>query len=145
MLPQIHPMLALHRYLAWADAMRAHSEKVMPAAQGKGLDDVNVGLALMYFAYWFSTLYVVIEGYRSLKLNDDAIEKLLEDKDKVDILRRYRNTIFHFQPEYFDDRNVAFMNSANTILPWLKELRIAFAKFIERWFETHDFEGLPKH
>jgi hypothetical protein len=121
--------------------MRAHSEKILPATKGKGFDDVNVGLALMYFAYWFSGMFVLIEGYKSIGITEPAIEELLKQQDKVDILRRYRNTVYHFQPEYFDDRNVAFMNSAGSMLPWLRDLRIAFSRFIEEWLKTHDSDG----
>jgi len=49
----IHPMVALVKYLSWANAMRAHFEIVVPKAQGRMLGDVNVSLALMFVATGF--------------------------------------------------------------------------------------------
>ena len=53
----------------------------------------------LYFFYYFGALYVVIEGFRDPKLNDDAVENFLKSPH-TEALRRSRNGAFHFQREY---------------------------------------------
>jgi len=86
----------------------------------------------------------VIEGYEKIGIADPTIDKLLLNKKNREILRRYRNGVYHFQPDIFDDREVDLMTSAHEVLPWLDELRLAFTKFIDKWYETHNGDGSLK-
>jgi hypothetical protein len=49
-------------------------------------------------SYWYAALYVVIEGWRDLGLADATIDALLQSPN-VDLLKRYRNGVFHFQKD----------------------------------------------
>ena len=51
---------------------------------------------------------MVIEGWQELGLADPAVDRLLMSP-KVDLLRRYRDGVFHFQPDYFDSRFMDFI------------------------------------
>ena len=98
-------LIALHRYwiyanrmrLAFLDALRGSSSKKLVEERGAVgpiwilLTDVGI-----FMAYWYSSLYVVIEGYRELELHDDAIDELLESPN-VDFLRLFRNGTLHYQ------------------------------------------------
>ena len=57
----------------------------------------------IFMSYWYGGLYAVIEGWQELGLTDPTIDRLLESPN-VELLRRYRNGVFHYQMTYFDDR-----------------------------------------
>ena len=47
---------------------------------------------------FFATMYVVIEGWQQLKLQDVEIDRILqENQEGVALLRRARNAIYHFK------------------------------------------------
>lgn len=56
---------------------------------------------IRYFIYssqWLASLYVVVEGWESLKLSDNKINKLLSVyNDYVLTIKRCRNAVYHFQ------------------------------------------------
>lgn len=96
------PVFTLHRYFIWGNHMRhLHDEHL----KGEWQEDKNSYDVVLHnlCSYWYGGLYVVIEGWRDLKLSDPEIDKLLQSRN-VDLLRRYRNGVFHFQKEYFDKR-----------------------------------------
>jgi hypothetical protein len=93
------PILTLHRYWLWADfhknVMLEHREHL----QARRSDPVQAaaiefdGLAALTFFY--ASLFVVIEGWRDLRLSDVEIDELLRS-DNTELLRRFRNGVFHF-------------------------------------------------
>ena len=94
-------ILSLHRYFIWANKMRVNFESL---ALKSNLDEFLVQMDLMmYMSYWYGTLFTVIEGWQDLHLEDHKIENLLVS-DKIELLRRYRNGVFHYQKTYNDTR-----------------------------------------
>jgi hypothetical protein len=86
---------------------------------------------LTYVSYWFAALYVVIEGWQELGLHDREIDKLLESPH-VQILRRFRNGMFHYQRSYQDARFQQWLfEKTEEAGDWAHDLRNAFA----RWFK----------
>ena len=83
----------------------------------------------LYMSLWYATFYVLIEGWQELGLSDKKIDELLKSKN-VDLLRRYRNGVFHFQKEYIDKRFTKLMIDGQDIARWIRELRDEFS----RWF-----------
>jgi hypothetical protein len=81
----------------------------------------------IFMSYWYAGLYVVIEGWLELGCHDEEIDRLLESPN-VDILRRYRNAVCHFQREYFH-RKFFEMFSASGTADWVRELNQAFGKY----------------
>ena len=58
-----------------------------------------------YSSQWLASLYVVAEGWDSLKLSDTAIDKLLSVyEDYVLIIKRCRNAVYHYQKDILDKR-----------------------------------------
>ena len=49
----------------------------------------------------------MIEGWRALKLSDPNVDSLLSVTKNVKLLKKYRNGVYHYQKNYFDNR---FMN-----------------------------------
>ena len=56
-----------------------------------------VGELIVFNAYWFASLHVVVEGWRALGLSCPQIDPLIEGHS--DSLRLFRNAVFHFQPK----------------------------------------------
>jgi hypothetical protein len=101
-------IITLHRYFIWADRMRVHFDEVLKKmSSGSVPDDLlkkEKGIeTFLYMSLWYVTFYVLIEGWQELGLSDPKIDVLLKSKN-VDLLRRCRNGVFHFQKEYVDDR-----------------------------------------
>src|ERR1039458_5333345 len=119
-------LLALHRYYIWANRHREYFE----SASLQLLEKTNTALTIfaedpMFFmSYWYAALFVVIEGWNELHLSDPQIDELLESPN-VDLLRRYRNGVLHFQREYSDPRFLDLI-TAQGVVPWVHELNLAF-------------------
>jgi hypothetical protein len=84
----------------------------------------------MFMFYWYSSIFVVIEGFRELKLEDPKIAALLESPN-VDALRLMRNSTFHFQKEYICPKATKFMESKDSVA-WIRSLPEAFSEFLLR-------------
>ena len=114
--------MTLHRYFGWATTLQKRfreaggclDETISKERASAGVDLRNAPADLLtsmdlsqmisgafglYFFYYFGALYVVIEGFRDLKLKDDAVQNLLKSPH-TEALRRSRNGAFHFQREY---------------------------------------------
>ncbi len=131
-----HEIITLHRYFIWADRMKVHFDEVLKKFGSKAVSGDSTkkkeGIEIfLYMSLWYGTFYVLIEGWQELKLSDDKIDALLKSKN-VDLLRRYRNGVFHFQKEYYDDRFMKLMKEGQDIANWIRNLRDEFS----RWFLT---------
>jgi hypothetical protein len=79
-------------------------------------------------SYWYGALHVVIEGWKELKLVDTVIEDLLQSPN-VDLLRRYRNAVFHFQADYHDKKFLAFFKEGTDSVAWVRSLNLQFGRY----------------
>ncbi len=61
-------------------------------------------LARAYMSYWYGGLYVVIEGYRRLKLQDPSIDKLLLSRNTM-LLKKFRDGVLRHDEEGHRRRN----------------------------------------
>jgi hypothetical protein len=59
-----------------------------------------------YLLMWGSMIYVVHEGFVELGIEDAALTKAL-NKVGVDVLKRFRNATFYYQPRVRDPRHGA--------------------------------------
>jgi hypothetical protein len=80
--------------------------------------------------YWYGSLYVVVEGFRDLQLNDRIVEGFLGSRN-VNVLRRCRNGAFHFKPTYFSARSLKPIETPD-FLAWVRELMTAFRGYFDR-------------
>lgn len=121
--------MSLHRYYIWVTRMKDLFEDTL---RKRVPDEIDPDLALaddlgLFLSYWYAALYVVVEGYRDLGLSDPAVDSLLQSP-KVDLLRRYRNGVFHFQKNYFDSRLTDLYGTEGTV-DWVRELTKEFGRF----------------
>jgi len=132
-------LLALHKYWILANRMREHFDNSLKNPRFLEKKDDNPMMVVaafivddpgIFMSYWYGGLFVVIEGWRELKLHDPKIDKLI-DSPNVDLLRRYRNGAFHFQKNYFDDRFQGFMKEQDSV-QWVRDLNRAFGNYFLR-------------
>lgn len=122
-------ILTLHRYFIWANRMRTHFDDLLKEKQRLKGWEVEANL---YMSYWYGGLYVVVEGWRELKLSDAAIDQLLSSRN-ADLLRRYRNGVFHFQKKYYDERFTALIRDGEDVVDWVRTLNREFGRFFLNW------------
>ena len=148
-------IIALHRYFIWADEMKRSFEKTIAgkaAAPAWGSEESI--RANMYMCVWYGFLRAVVEGWGELKLADPTIDSVLSMKSgrttKVsdaagvehdvpetysDMLRKVRNAVFHFQPEYVDDRLVKFMEKKESVA-WVRLLHGNLSRWFMAWLDS---------
>ena len=83
--------------------------------------------SVMYMSLWYGLLYVVIEGWQSLKLKDQIIDDSLKSK-YTRLLKRYRNGVFHFQKKYNDERFEELCREKEAV-EWITKLNKEFGRF----------------
>ena len=122
-------VVSLHRYWIYSNRLRvlfkgALKQTPMDEMQGVPVEVAVISLLLsdlgIFMAYWYGSLYVVVEGYRELRLNDPEIDILLQSPN-VDHLRLFRNGMFHFQQEPLSPKLFGIMNSPDSVA-WLQRL-----------------------
>jgi hypothetical protein len=120
-------VVTLHRYFIWANRMRTHFDEILAREQFtfEGAGEIE---SFLYMSYWYGGLYVVIEGWKSLKLSDARIDELLNSPN-VELLRRYRNGVFHFQSNYHDKRFHEFMSQGTDEVVWVRSLNEQFGRY----------------
>ena len=82
-----------------------------------------------YRSYWYSSLYVVIEGYKELKINNPEIDELLTEAEFVDKLRLFRNSIFHYQKDIYNTKFLG-VDDSDEFVEWIYKLHNLFGKKI---------------
>lgn len=84
----------------------------------------------MYIFYAF--VYTVLEGCLNAKITSDQISNLISDEQKVNMLKRFRNAVFHVQKEMQSEKIFDFIESPETEI-WIEHLHLA----IEQAFLNH--------
>ncbi len=129
---------SLYRYALWADMLRVQFETSL-ARDRQELEtrlqtkqfafDRKLLESEMYMFLWFGVLYIVIEGWPMLKLNEPRITKLLRSRFKK-LLYDFRNATFH--PEDFDDARIrALADTGQESIDWAKKVTFEFNSFFE--------------
>ena len=132
-------LLALHTHWLIADSVKYavfHESSDSKDAKILAKLGPDLGqLAKMHSAMWrlsvFHALqYVVIEGYKELAETDQDVDALLEP-GRVDPLRRFRNAIFHYQPQPLSHKLLAFLEQPEAA-EWARKLHGAFERYLRK-------------
>jgi len=135
--PAVFKTLSLQRYFMWCLAMREHYHKTghrFSPTPGF-FEKPAANEAFMYVSYYYAGLYVVCEGWQELKLSDPEIDALLTSPH-LNVLKRFRHGVYHFQADYFDRR---FMNAfvlGEDFDKWVDALTVVFGRFLNAWAES---------
>jgi hypothetical protein len=95
-----------------------------------------------YMAYWYGGTYVVIEGWKRLKLTDPHIDELLKSPN-VGHLERFRHGVFHYHPVYFDEKFQDFIASSDSV-QWINAVREAFSRWFLDYFNAYQSGGTSR-
>jgi hypothetical protein len=138
-------LLALYQYFIQAGRMHFHLCRKSPAESfisrfkiSKIKKDFSLYDKAIYLNVFYALLYVLVEGWQSLKLTDDNIDMLLQSPN-VSLLRDFRNGIFHYQHKLYPEKIVDFLDKAKTE-NWTQELWKAF----DRYFSKFALDGLDE-
>ena len=131
-------LLTLHRYYIWANRMRilfGHAQDEFVRREGRITTQEKwtkyfAGDSGTFMSYWYGGLFVIIEGWIELALHDPDIDRLL-DSPNVELLKRYRNGVFHFQRDYLDERFFRFFEASDTAT-WVHELNNNLGRFFKQ-------------
>lgn len=117
----------LHERYIWANRMKVLMIKVLKKeSELHKVEKLYQIETTMYMNLWYALLYTVIDGWRKLKLKDASIVNLLRSKN-VDLLRKYRNYVFHFGDEKIEELDL--LKSKESAL-WIQNLNSELGK----WF-----------
>jgi hypothetical protein len=128
-------IFTLHKYYFWANRMRTHFDDIIANRAPDEEYSEKEDESNLYMSYWYGGLYVVIEGWRELALTDNKIDSLLTSPN-IDLLRRYRNGVFHFQRDYFDERFIEFIRNGINCVEWIRNLNREFGRYFLEWYKT---------
>lgn len=87
---------------------------------------------------FYGLLYVVVEAYQDQGMKDEKIDALLKSEN-VDLLRKLRNGVFHFQKDLDTHKILNFLQKDESEI-WIKSLFSAFGDFFmknirDNWHE----------
>jgi len=129
----------LYRYYLYAVVMRDHLKKENLEEFVKQLKDDASSVILIfsspigvYMTYFYSAIYLVIEGWKELKLSDSKVDKLI-DSPNTDKLRLFRNATFHYQKEPISPKLLQFLETPEEATEtWINELYAAFGAYFKQ-------------
>jgi len=129
-------IITLYRYFAYAAHMRDLFRREVNEDWLKMVSADISGLLLFFYSppgiyllYSYSGIYLVIEGWKDLKLRDPKIDKLL-DSPFVDRLRLFRNATFHYQKDPISWKHLQFFGTEEEKTEnWLNSLYREFERF----------------
>lgn len=131
-------LVSLYKKFVWADELRREYERTATRDaefMRAGLERGVVGSfeeafeADMYMCLWFSTLYVVVEGWPTLRQKHDSVTPLLRSRNK-DLLKDFRDATFH-PTDFQDDRLEVLVQKGKESFEWVASLTDAFREFFE--------------
>lgn len=98
--------------------------------------------AFMYLSYWYAGLYVVCEGWQKLKLVDREIDALLKSPH-MDVLKRFRHGVYHYQADYFDLRFMNAFTLGKDFDDCITSLAHAFNSYLDAWAKSQAVDLTP--
>jgi hypothetical protein len=82
-------------------------------------------------ASFYSSVWVVIEGWQEIRLKDEIIDRILKASPKyLRLLKRFRNGVFHYQSNLVDDRFVQFLEQGQAAMLWVYFLHGEFKRYL---------------
>jgi hypothetical protein len=94
-------------------------------------------------SHFYAAEYVVIEGWREAGFTDSVIDEALKRwPDLLDLLRRYRNGVFHYQPKLVEPRFTGFLKELESSMFLVNYLHSEFCRYY--WSYIDSFPGSPE-
>jgi hypothetical protein len=121
------------RYVFWAEI-----ECQQYNAYERAEDEPTFGRATVLMLQFYAALWVAIEGWRECPLSDETVDELLTDaafEENVQLLRRFRNGVYHYQPDLINERLLAFLHEGEHAITWAFLLHDEFKRVV--WEVAH--------
>lgn len=120
---KLNRIIAWGQYIHWADLQYSRYVDLDDEADSAA-DSIGV------ICHWIAAQYVVIEGWQELDLADELIDKLLEKyPDFIDIFRRCRNAVYHYQKSILDKR-ISEATKDQELVYWLLAIKHEIERFL---------------
>ena len=137
---RLKALLSLYHYYAHAEVMRFEFHRYeLKEARQQSVDtpfpappDPKEAGPSAFSLYWFAALWPLVEGWGQLGLRDNDIDSHLKAAGHVSDLRRFRNVVYHFQPDWSHDARVLAFNNNKELVRWAMNLSNAFRAFFAR-------------
>ena len=129
----LEKLLSWARYLYWADI---HRKSYIDYGNYNVIGEGAAAEWKLFAALsqWLASVWVVVEGWRHLAIKDSIIDGLLDEwPHYCELLRRYRNGVFHYQPELLDERFTAYATEGSDFIMWVFALYLEFQRFLWEW------------
>lgn len=141
----VFKLAVLHKHWLHADSIKERIRLPIRDAEKSKLPDDFLAIAKAFsdflaMSVWYALLYVVVEGYRELKLDDAEINRLLEQGEYVDLLRRFRNAVLHYQEDPLPEKLMAFLTAKDSE-KWIWDLNRAFDVFFASELQIKEIMG----
>jgi hypothetical protein len=118
------------QYLYLAELQRQHYMAWRPPAPES--EEGHAGWDLIWLqASFYAGLWAVVEGWPKVPLSDPVVDELLNANPQyLDLLKRYRNSVFHFQPNFAEmmSRRRGLLREGTVASDWLIALHMEFCR-----------------
>lgn len=130
------------------EALGCYISKTSDLQSLKDMPEEIAKLSKLYSVFnvqkvYYALLYVVIEEYPMLNIGDHDIDSFLADEEKVRLLKRFRNAIFHAQKDIISPKEMDFLD-IDWDGDWIKGLNKAFSIFFETYIKAHPLPKIKK-
>jgi hypothetical protein len=125
----------LFRYFMAASLMRQEFDRHLRDPKEMELvgDDPMrflISKAGLKMCLWYGMLYVVIEGWREAQLSDPEVDRLLASPN-TELLRRFRNGMFHFQKDQWLPTKLSdFFVPTNQTVEWVRAVTTELRRYL---------------
>jgi|GEM_PF-1164730 len=137
---EIERLVAFGQYLSWSVLLRTmyYSEiSREPDPDDERASDDYEWRTYGLLCYFYASLYVVVEAWSEMGFSDPTIDSLLSHPGGYrELLRRFRNGVFHFQPSITDARLQQLLSTGDEHVEWVRALEQEFVRYFNNHFET---------
>lgn len=142
MTSQTQRLISWVRYLYWAETERVQFEN-WSNAQDDVRSPENQAAFIALMSQWYASLWVVVEGWAEVPLSDRIIDNILQTRaELIQMLKRFRNGVFHFQSSVVDNRFLDFLTKAEDAVFLVNGLHHEFLRFL--WELPDTCPGTPE-
>jgi hypothetical protein len=131
--PTFEEFIAWARYLTWCeDHYRRFDELMSKDPTHDSAPDYAWFVARI--SHWYASLWVVIEGWQELDLNDNIIGGLLRNESTLcELFQRFHDAVYHYHRNFLDRDIMALLSRGEAAIPWAHALRSEFRRFLWEW------------
>jgi len=126
-------IFAWARYVFWAEVECQQYNAHVPAE-----NESPIGIGTVLMVQFYAALWVAVEGWRECPLSDETVDDLLDDpafQQNVQLLRRFRNGVYHYQSDLLNERLLGFLREGEHAVTWAFLLHDEFKRVI--WEMAH--------